>query len=65
MITKSYLHSFLSKEEGSGMQDIGGMGGVMVSIGGVVVGFNHLEPGPKSSFRAVQKFTYSKARKYL
>lgn len=48
-----YLHSFLSKEESSGVQDIGGMGGVMVGIGGVVVGFNHLEPGPKSSFRAV------------
>lgn len=53
MIPKFYLYSFLSEEEGSGVQDIGGMGGVMISIGRVVVGLNHLEPGPKSSFRTV------------
>lgn len=51
MISKVYLHSFLPQEEGGGMQDVGSMGGVVVGIGGVVVGFDHLEPGPKSSFR--------------
>lgn len=51
MISKFYLHSLLSQEEGGGVQDIRGMGGVVVSIGGVVVGLNHLEPGPKSCFR--------------
>lgn len=53
MISKFYLHSFFSEEEGSGVQDISGMSGVVVSVGGVVVGFNHLEPGPKGSFRTV------------
>lgn len=51
MLSKFYLHSLLPQEEGGGVQDVGGMGGVMVSVGGVVVGFNHLEPGPKSCFR--------------
>lgn len=53
MIPEFYLHSFLSEEEGRGVQDVSGVGGVVVRIGGVVVGFNHLEPGPKSSFRTV------------
>lgn len=53
MLSKFYLHSFLAEEEGCGVQDISGMGGVVVSVGRVVVGFNHLEPGPKSRFRAV------------
>lgn len=52
MTPRVYLDSFLSKEEGGGMQDVRGMGGVMVGVGGVVVGFDHLEPCPKSSFRA-------------
>lgn len=53
MVSKSYLYSFLSKEESGGMQDVGSMGGVVVGIGRVVVGFDHLEPGPKSGFRTV------------
>lgn len=35
------------------MQDVGGVRGVVVGIGGVVVGFDHLEPGPKRRFRTV------------
>lgn len=53
MIPEFYLHSLLSKEEGGGVQHVSGMGGVMVCIGGVVVGLDHLEPGPKSSFSTV------------
>lgn len=52
-LIEASLHSLLAEEEGCGVQDVSGMGGVVVSIGRVVVGFNHLEPGPKSSFRTV------------
>lgn len=39
-----YLNSLLSQKEGSSVQDVRSVCGVVVSVGGVVVGFNHLQP---------------------
>lgn len=45
-----YLNSLLSQKEGSSMQDVRSVRGVVVCIGGVVVGFHHLQPCSQCGF---------------
>ena len=49
---EAYLDPVLAEEVCSGVQHIGRVAGVVVGVGGVVVGLDHLEPGAQGGFGA-------------
>ena len=55
------LDRLLLQEAGGGVQDVGRVGGVVVSIGPFVVGFNECQPVLQDFFRAAQGFVQLEA----
>lgn len=62
---QAYLNSLLAEEVGSGVQHVCRMAGVVVGVTGVVVGLNHLKPGPERGLGAAQELTNAEAREDL
>ena len=57
----TYFDPLLAEEVGGGVQHVGRVAGVVVGVGGVVVGLDHLEPGAQGGLRAAEELAHPKA----
>lgn len=57
----SNLHSVFAEEEGSGVQDVRGVRGVVVRVGRVVAGLHELQPRAQRGLGAVEELAHAEA----
>lgn len=53
----TYFDPLLAEEICCCVQDVSSMGGIVVRVAGVVIGFNYLQPGAQSGLRTVEELT--------
>ena len=62
---EAYLDPVLAEEVRSGVQHVGRVAGVVVGVGGVVVGLDHLEPGAQRGLGTAEELAHPEAREDL